>query len=61
VVDPDKGSNGQEALTRITPGPFPEAESMDIQEYYESPWPLSEKYFGEYHTSDFMFALIGAA
>jgi hypothetical protein len=45
VVDPDKGSNGQEALTRITPGPFPEAESMNIPDYYESPWPLSEKYF----------------
>ncbi len=46
VVDPEKGNNGQEALTRITPGvPFPEAESMDIKEYYESPWPLSEKYF----------------
>ena len=45
VVDPDRGSNGQPPLTRITPGPFPEAESRDIPEYYESPWPLSEKYF----------------
>ena len=46
VVDPDKGNNGQEALTRITPGiPFPEAETRDITEYYDAPWPLSEKYF----------------
>ncbi len=46
VVDPGKGNNGQEALTRITSEvPFPEAETRDINEYYESPWPLSEKYF----------------
>ncbi len=46
VVNPEMGNNGQEALTRITPGiPFPEAETRDIKEYYEAPWPLSEKYF----------------
>jgi hypothetical protein len=46
VVDPGAGNNGQEALTRITRGiPFPEAESNDIREYYDAPWPLSEKYF----------------
>lgn len=46
VVDPEKGNNGQEPLSRITPGiPFPEAESRDVKEYYDAPWPLSEKYF----------------
>lgn len=45
VVDPRVANNGQEALTRITPGPFPEAETRDIPDYYDAPWPLSEKYF----------------
>ncbi len=46
VVNPDVDNNSLDALTRITPGiPFPEAESMDIREYYDAPWPLSEKYF----------------
>ncbi|MCU0980602.1 MAG: hypothetical protein MUF25_15740 [Pirellulaceae bacterium] len=41
AVDP----NSQTAITRITPGPYPEAESSQIAEYYASPWPLSETYF----------------
>ncbi len=46
LIDPSVANNGEEALTRLTPAvPFPEAESMDIREYYASPWPLSEKYF----------------
>ncbi len=46
VVDPSVASDGQEALTRITPDvKFPEAESLDLREYYSSPYPLSEKYF----------------
>ena len=46
VVDPTVSDNGQEAITRITPEiPFPEAEGRKINEYYTSPWPLSEKYF----------------
>ena len=46
LVDPTVSDNGQQAITRITPEiPFPEAEGRDIQEYYTSPWPLSEKYF----------------
>ena len=46
VVDPSVASDGQEALTRITPNvKFPEAESLDLPEYYSSPYPLSEKYF----------------
>ncbi len=46
IVDPSVSNNGQEAITRLTPAvPFPEAESMDIREYYTAPWPLSEKLF----------------
>ena len=45
VLDPRVDSNSQAAITRITTGPYPEAESSQIGEYYESPWPLSEKYF----------------
>ena len=45
VVDPAVDPNSQNAITRITPGPYPEAESTNIPDYYESPWPLSEKYF----------------
>ena len=45
VLDPSVDPNRHEALTRITPGPFPEAESSTIPEYYESPWPLSERLF----------------
>lgn len=46
ILDPNAVANGQEAITRVTPDvPFPEAESMDIREYYAAPWPLSEKYF----------------
>lgn len=46
VVNPDVDNNSQDALTRITPEvPFPEAETLDIKEYYDAPWPLSEKYF----------------
>ena len=45
LVDPSVDANSLAAITRITPGPFPEAESREIPEYYESPWPLSEKMF----------------
>jgi hypothetical protein len=45
VVDPAVDPNSQNAITRITPGPYPEAESDHVPDYYQSPWPLSEKYF----------------
>lgn len=46
LVDPAVSLDGQEALTRLTPNvPFPEAESTNIGEYYESPFPLSEQFF----------------
>ncbi|MBM4037951.1 MAG: hypothetical protein FJ290_05505 [Planctomycetes bacterium] len=45
IVDTRLGANGEHALTRITPEvKFPEAEG-GIQEYYDSPWPLSEDFF----------------
>jgi hydrazine synthase alpha subunit-like protein/WD40 repeat protein len=45
VVDPAIDRNADAAMQRITPGPFPEAESSTIPEYYESPWPLGEDLF----------------
>ncbi|MGO8749822.1 MAG: hypothetical protein ACLQNE_28085 [Thermoguttaceae bacterium] len=46
IVDPTISDNGAKAITRITPSiPFPEAESSDIRDYYNAPWPLSEKYY----------------
>ena len=46
IVDPSVADNGYAAITRITPEiPFPEAESADIREYYDAPWPLSEQFF----------------
>ena len=45
LLDPTVDPNRLDALTRITPGPFPEAESRVIPEYYDSPWPLSENLF----------------
>lgn len=45
LLDPSVDPNSQAAITRITPGPYPEAESSEIPEYYASPWPLSERLF----------------
>ena len=45
LLDPAIDSNGLEAITRLTPGPLPEAEAGPVSEYYEAPWPLSEQYF----------------
>ena len=45
LLDPGIDPNSLDAITRVTPGPFPEAESGTIPEYYESPWPLSETQF----------------
>ena len=45
ILDPAVDANSHAALTRLTPGPLPEAESRDIPEYYNTPWPLSEDYF----------------
>ena len=45
VVDPAVDANSLDAVRRITPGPFPESESLDIPEYYNAPWPLGEDLF----------------
>ena len=45
IVDPSLGSNGQQAIERITPEVcFPEAEGRP-SEYYAAPWPLSQDVF----------------
>ncbi|MCC6353021.1 MAG: hypothetical protein IT577_03990 [Verrucomicrobiae bacterium] len=44
LLDPALGPNNPDAVERITPMPFPEAEGA-IKEWYESPWPLSESLF----------------
>lgn len=44
LLDPTLGPNDPDAVERITPLPFPEAEGA-IKEWYESPWPLSESLF----------------
>jgi hypothetical protein len=44
IVDPTIDTNSHDAVTRITPLPFPEAEG-NLDEWYAAPWPLSEKYF----------------
>ncbi len=45
LLDPSVGLNAPEAVERITPLPYPEAEGWKIPEWYESPWPLSENLF----------------
>lgn len=46
LLDASVGADGVESLEPVTPEiPFPEAESRNIPEYYDSPRPLSEKYF----------------
>jgi len=44
ILDPAVDTNSHDAITRITPLPFPEAEG-NLDEWYAAPWPLSEKYF----------------
>ncbi|MDR3111003.1 MAG: hypothetical protein LBU65_15140 [Planctomycetaceae bacterium] len=45
IADPSVDNNSLDAVTRLTPGAFPEAESRDITEYYNSPYPLGENLF----------------
>ncbi len=45
LLDPDRGSDGPEPLTRLTPEVcFPEIEGWPAS-YYASPYPLSERYY----------------
>ena len=46
ILDPSAGVDGEQSLQRITPEvPFPESETRMIKEFYDSPYPLSEKFF----------------
>ncbi|MDR2170176.1 MAG: hypothetical protein LBP59_08555 [Planctomycetaceae bacterium] len=45
VLDPNVDLNSLDAIKRITPEAFPEAESRNIAEYYNSPWALGEDLF----------------
>ena len=46
LVDPQKGQDGPEPLTRITPEvQFPETEGWDVKGCYATPYPLSEDLF----------------
>jgi hypothetical protein len=50
LIDPTVHNNSQEAVTRVTPGDYPEAENWKWQdkpwqEWYNAPWPLSDKLF----------------
>ncbi|MBM4153426.1 MAG: hypothetical protein FJ221_00130 [Lentisphaerae bacterium] len=45
LLDPTVGLNAPEAVERVTPLPYPEAEGWALPEWYESPWPLSEDWF----------------
>lgn len=44
LLDPTIDPNSLDAVTRLTPEPFPEAEGKP-KEWYQSPWPLSESLF----------------
>ncbi|MDR1958277.1 MAG: hypothetical protein LBQ54_04430, partial [Planctomycetaceae bacterium] len=45
ILDPNIDVNSLEAVKRITPGLFPEAEGRNVTEYYNSPYPLGENLF----------------
>ncbi|MBM3861329.1 MAG: hypothetical protein FJ395_17010 [Verrucomicrobia bacterium] len=45
LLDTSIGLNAPEAVERVTPLIYPEAERGQLGEWYESPWPLSEDYF----------------
>ncbi|MDR0391564.1 MAG: hypothetical protein LBH59_06635 [Planctomycetaceae bacterium] len=45
ILDPSVDANSLDAITRLTSGAFPEAESKDIKEYYNSPYPLGDNLF----------------
>jgi hypothetical protein len=45
LIDPTVHNNSQIAVTRLTPGHYPEADRGPNNEWYNSPWPLSENLF----------------
>ena len=50
LIDPTVHNNSQDAVKRVTPGDYPEAENWQWQdkpwqEWYNAPWPFSEQLF----------------
>lgn len=45
LIDPTVDNNSQAAVMRFTPGHYPECERGPNNEWYNAPWPLSEKLF----------------
>jgi len=45
LIDPAVHNNSEDAVTRLTPGPYPEAETWSSGEWYNAPWALSERLF----------------
>jgi hypothetical protein len=45
LVNPAVDANSLDAITRITPGIFPEAEGWYSPDYYQAPFPFSERLF----------------
>ena len=43
LIDPAVDNNSPAAVTRFTPGHYPECEQGPNNEWYNAPWPLSEK------------------
>jgi hypothetical protein len=45
LIDPAVHNNSEDAVKRLTPGHYPEAEKGPNNEWYNAPWPLSEQLF----------------
>ena len=45
LIDPTVHNNSQAAVTKLTPGHYPEAERGPNNEWYNAPWPFSETLF----------------
>ncbi len=45
LIDPTVHNNSADAVARLTPGHYPECENGPNGEWYNAPWPLSERLF----------------
>ncbi len=45
LIDPTVHNNSADAVARLTPGHYPECEKGPNGEWYNAPWPLSERLF----------------
>lgn len=56
LIDPAVHNNSADAVTKLTPGHYPEAERGPNNEWYNAPWPLSEKlYLAAYSRDALMY------